>query len=46
MKKYIHLLLLGATIAATAFAVGSTPAKADAACPESGGCALGCCANH
>ncbi|HVS54476.1 MAG TPA: hypothetical protein VHD62_19120 [Opitutaceae bacterium] len=40
MKKYLHLLILGATIAATAFAVGSQPTTG-AACSDSG-CAA-CC---
>jgi hypothetical protein len=46
MKKYLHLLVIGATIAATAFAVGSQPSKADAGCSESSCCAAAtaCCA--
>jgi hypothetical protein len=42
MKKYLHLLVIGATVAATAFAVGSQPTKAvDASCATASGC---CCA--
>ena len=40
MKKYIHLLVIGVTIAATAWAVGSQPKSVIAAtdCPACAGC--------
>jgi hypothetical protein len=43
MKKLIQVLLIGATVAATAFAVGSQPTKASVSCGD-GGCCAGCCA--
>jgi hypothetical protein len=42
MKKFIQVLLIGATVAATAFAVGSQPTKASAGCGDCASCAS-CC---